>query len=500
MSDVVRARSLTGKSSMTLMRRLFMIMTIAFVGLVMSGLIAYRTINQIKVNGPVYRDIILGKDLIADVLPPPEYIIESYLTTYEMLGETNPMGLQSLKDRMTRLQAEYAQRHEYWKNELTDEAARKALLQDSFEPAQAFFNAYNARFLPAIDAKDKATARSVLESELSTTYGAHRMAIDKTVRLAAAIASDNETRAAKIERTSFYVLISGTAIITAAVAAVSWIIGLGIKRSLAKLASNLDANARTVALAASQVASAGEALASGASEQAASLEESASAMEEMSSMTRRNAETADLASSLATESTRASEAGNEAMKQMETAIAEIEAGANDTAKIIKSIDEIAFQTNLLALNAAVEAARAGEAGKGFSVVAEEVRSLAQRSADAARHTAELIRASVDRAHNGVEIAKSVGTYLSQIGSVSGKVQAHVAEIASASKEQAQGIDSLNRSVAQMDQVTQQNAAGAEESSAASKQLAEQAASLQELVASLHQLLGSTNNAPELQSA
>jgi hypothetical protein len=472
-----------------LMRRLGFIMGIAFVGLLLSGVIAYRTIDKVKINGLAYREIVNGKDLIADILPPPEYIIESYLTTFEMVAEADPQKLDVLKKRMERLQNEYAQRHAFWQTELTDAEARSALLEESFAPAQSFFEAYNKRFLPAIESRDPAKAHAILRTELASAYETHRASIDKTVERATAMASENETNAAGIERASLLTLLISTVVLISAVGLLSWYIGRGIKRSLAKLAGQLDANARTVALAASQVASAGESLAAGASAQAANLEESTSAMDAMSSMTRRNAETAKLASELASQSTKASAEGNEAMQRMGSAITEIETGANDTAKIIKSIDEIAFQTNLLALNAAVEAARAGEAGKGFAVVAEEVRTLAQRSAEAARQTAELIEASVDRARNGVEIAKAVGTFLDRIGDVSGKVRTHVTEIAAATTEQAQGIDSINRSVMQMDQITQQNAAGAEESSAASKQLAEQATAMSGLVGDLHALLG-----------
>ena len=166
---------------------------------------------------------------------------------------------------------------------------------------------------------------------------------------------------------------------------------------------------------------------------------------------------------------------------MSQAIDDIKTSSDETAKIIKTIDEIAFQTNLLALNAAVEAARAGEAGKGFAVVAEEVRNLAQRSAEAARNTADMIEGSVKNADNGVQISQEVGQSLQEIAEGNRKVNDLVAEIAAASAEQAQGIEQINTAVGQMDQVTQSNTASAEESSSAAEELASQAQELKGMV-------------------
>ncbi len=270
------------------------------------------------------------------------------------------------------------------------------------------------------------------------------------------------------------------------------LIGLYITRSLTsvlrRLAENLSNGADQTSNAASQVAASSQSLAQGASEQAASLEETSSSLEEISSMTKKNADTAHQTSLLSAEAKAVADKGNLAMSKMSTAIAEIEKSATDTARIVKTIDEIAFQTNLLALNAAVEAARAGEAGKGFAVVAEEVRNLAMRSADAAKHTTSLIEGSVQNAKNGVTIAEQVAKALAEITTASGKVNLLVAEIAAASQEQSQGITRVNQAIQQMDKVTQSNAAAAEQSAASAEELNGQSNQVQAIVDELQLLV------------
>ncbi len=236
-----------------------------------------------------------------------------------------------------------------------------------------------------------------------------------------------------------------------------------------------------VSSASQQISSGSQSLAQGANEQASSLEEVSSSLEEMSSMTKQNAENANQAKSLAAEANGNAAQGKQAMQRMSDAITKIKDSSDETAKIVKTIDEIAMQTNLLALNAAVEAARAGEAGRGFAVVAEEVRNLAQRSAEAAKNTANMIEESVKNAEEGVQISLDVAKSFDVIAGSNAKVDGLIAEIAAASNEQSQGIDQVNTAVAQMDKVTQQNAANSEESASAAEELSSQAEELQSMV-------------------
>jgi methyl-accepting chemotaxis protein len=267
------------------------------------------------------------------------------------------------------------------------------------------------------------------------------------------------------------------------------LISRSINNALRRIASTLGAGAEQTASASGQVAQSSQSMAEGASEQASSLEETSASLEEMTSMTKQNAENANQASKLMALAKETVDDMARATDEMSKAISEIKSSSDETAKIIKTIDEIAFQTNLLALNAAVEAARAGDAGKGFAVVAEEVRNLAQRSAEAARNTAEMIAGSVKNADNGVQVTDRVSEALKHTVTNSEKVAQLVAEIAAASNEQAQGIEQINTAVAQMDQVTQSNAANSEESASASEELSAQAEEMQRMVMELVAMVG-----------
>jgi methyl-accepting chemotaxis protein len=254
-----------------------------------------------------------------------------------------------------------------------------------------------------------------------------------------------------------------------------------VVQSLGTALNQVSEAVAQVTSASGEIASGAQSLAEGANVQASSLEEISSSLEEMSSMTKQNAENSNQAKLLAAEARTAANEGDTSMKRMAEAIQQIKTSSDNTAKIIKTIDDIAFQTNLLALNAAVEAARAGEAGKGFAVVAEEVRNLAMRSAEAAKNTATMIEESVENANGGVRITEEVGVSLGRIVDRAERLGGLIAEIAAASNEQALGIEQVNKAVAQMNQVTQSNAANSEESASASEELSSQAAELANMV-------------------
>lgn len=268
----------------------------------------------------------------------------------------------------------------------------------------------------------------------------------------------------------------------------AWIIVAGLVRRLTRVSEILSANAEQVDRASDEIAGSSKSLADSASTQASSLEETSASLAEMSSMTKQNADNAGQANSLSVGAQGATEQGREAVTRMGQAMNKIHTSAEETAKIVKTIEEIAFQTNLLALNAAVEAARAGEAGMGFAVVAEEVRNLALRSSEAAKQTAHLISDAQTNAKTGVTLIKDVEVHFSKISEGITKVTSLIAEVANASIEQSKGVEQINVAVTAMERVTQTNAAAAEEASAASTELSSQAKELKEAVASLNRVI------------
>jgi hypothetical protein len=274
-------------------------------------------------------------------------------------------------------------------------------------------------------------------------------------------------------------------------------IGIGltlmITRPVRAVIGGLGDGADQVAGASGQVSSASQLLAQGASEQAAAVEETSSSLEEMASMTRQNAENAAEANQLMGSTLGVVGEASASMADLSKSMHEISQASEETQKIIKTIDEIAFQTNLLALNAAVEAARAGEAGAGFAVVADEVRNLAMRASEAAKNTANLIDQSVKRIQAGTQLAAQTGGAFERVTEGSQRIAGIIAEISAASVEQSQGIDQVNRAVSEMEKVIQQNAANAEESAASAEELNAQAEQMRAYVEALQLLVNGTRD-------
>jgi methyl-accepting chemotaxis protein len=295
--------------------------------------------------------------------------------------------------------------------------------------------------------------------------------------------AENEAKTAKI--LALVCMIGGTILAVS----LGFFLSLSITRPVNRVVSSLSEASEQVVSASSQVSSASQSLAEGASEQAASIEETSSSLEEMSSMTKQNADNATTADRLMKESKQMVERANGSMTELTQSMEDISKASDETSKIIKTIDEIAFQTNLLALNAAVEAARAGEAGAGFAVVANEVRNLAMRAAEAAKNTAGLIEGTVKKVKEGSELVERTNVAFSEVSKSAVKVADLVSEIAAASSEQAQGIDQINKAVAEMDKVTQQNAANAEESASASEEMNAQAEQMKSIAGELQGIVG-----------
>ncbi|MBF0203914.1 MAG: methyl-accepting chemotaxis protein, partial [Desulfamplus sp.] len=277
------------------------------------------------------------------------------------------------------------------------------------------------------------------------------------------------------------IMLTGLVIAFVTGVVLAFFISISITRPVRKVIEGLSAGSEQVASASGQVSSASQALAQGASEQAASIEETSASLEEVSSMIKQNSDNASQADNLMKDANSVVLRANNSMNKLTSSMEEISRASTETSKIIKTIDEIAFQTNLLALNAAVEAARAGEAGAGFAVVAEEVRNLAMRSAEAAKNTASLIEGTVTKVNEGSVLVKKTSDEFTLVATSSEKVGQLVAEIAAASKEQTTGIEQINIAVSEMDKVIQQNAASAEQSASASEEMNAQAETMNDYV-------------------
>jgi methyl-accepting chemotaxis protein len=307
-------------------------------------------------------------------------------------------------------------------------------------------------------------------------------------RANAAVASQQEAVARKIWVVSLAVL--------AAFAVIGVVVGFTVRKvsnGLRYAIRGLSETAGQIASAASQVSSSSQSLAQGSSEQAASLEETSAASEEINSMARKNTENTGAAADLVTRSQHQFVETNQKLDEMVVAMGEINTQSQKVSKIIKVIDEIAFQTNLLALNAAVEAARAGEAGMGFAVVADAVRKLAQRCAEAAKDTSALLEESITKSRNGQTKADQVAEVIRVITKESAKIKALMDEVNEGSQQQTLGIEQIGKAITQMEQVTQEVAASAEESASAAEELHAQSEALKNLVERLVAMVGATDS-------
>jgi methyl-accepting chemotaxis protein/methyl-accepting chemotaxis protein-1 (serine sensor receptor) len=363
--------------------------------------------------------------------------------------------------------------------------------------------------LTAMKDGEREVYKSALTGDMTASASAYKGLVPLADRLRAATVQVLKTQDEHLSDDSeaAYASIDSGRWIVAVLLALSFAVGMvvvfvirQINTLLRHSVIELSESAVQIASAASQVAASSQSLAQGASEQTATIEETSSASAEINSMARRTTESSRTSAEMVTRSQENFEKTNQSLAEMVEAMDGINASSQKISKIIKVIDEIAFQTNILALNAAVEAARAGEAGMGFAVVADEVRNLAQRCAQAAKDTADLIEESIQRSDGGRVKVDQVAVAIRAITAESAKIKVLVDEINLGSVEQSSGIDQISRAITQMEQVTQSSAANAEESAAAAEELNAQAEHMKDVVGALRVMVdGASASGTEMHS-
>jgi methyl-accepting chemotaxis protein len=453
--------------------------------LTLVGLIAWNGLDHVrKEAGHLKVDVMPGTINSASFTLGQ---VENFVRTLLLLQEANPEERKKIEAQMSASSKRSSEFISAYEGTITTEEDRALFNQVS--AGRKKYQDTRAEYTKLLAAGQAAEANAHLLTQVVPAYEAFiaqtRVMFEYNVKNGHELALRLDNTARLTER--LIVIAASTALLLALV--IGFLIIRSTNKALKTITEQLSIGADQANESAAQVSTASQTLAEGASEQAASLEETSASLEEIASMTKRNAESANQAKQLSNQTRHAAESGSTSMAEMKTAMDAIKESSSNIAKIVKTIDEIAFQTNILALNAAVEAARAGEAGAGFAVVADEVRNLAQRSAQSARETAERIEDSVTRSEHGVRISSKVAESFEEIVDKARRVDELVAEIASASKEQSQGIEQVSIAVTQMDQVTQSNAAGAEESASAAQELNAQSMMMRQSVQSLQLLVG-----------
>jgi methyl-accepting chemotaxis protein len=498
---------------------------LAIVALLTLGTLAVLAgFNQVRIGGPLDSESRRAADYIADILPPPAYIIESYLEA-TLLLEVPPTEREAHVDRLHQLFKDYQARQDFWSIEPLPADLKAQLVEVANAPARSFWAELHTKYIPAVRAGDRPRA---LESyaRLAAAYAAHRAAIDKAVLMAQRYQADVKARA----RTSLVVALG----ICVVFGLVTLVILFGadryarrhLTRPLAEAAEALRAMAagrhdvtiegedrpdeigeiarafavlhsatdekvqleravskacENIRVGLAEIRAASDDLARRTESQSVAIEHTVKVMEQVSESVGETAMSAVNVAAFVSEAQTDADQGGWIVNNAIGAMEGIQKSSQEINQIVNMIDGIAFQTNLLALNAGVEAARAGDAGKGFAVVAQEVRALAQRSADAARDIKALIGASSAQVEKGVALVQQSGDSLKTIVGKINSVSDLMAQIASAARAQASGIKDVKASISEMSESTLQNAAMVEESTAATHSLAAQADTLGELI-------------------
>lgn len=502
---------------MKLSRRFAILALVVMGGMLVFGVWTLLALKKLDTSGPVYTQITQAKDLTADILPPPLFIVESYLVMTQAINASSSEQ-EKLFAQIPKLQKDFWDRKAYWDQQNLDDSVR-APLEEAAKHAKVVFDLINKEIVPALKANDISTVNMVI-IDIQKEYEAHRQANIAMVKAAEELSKQAEKTGNRIASITIWGTIVMWVLMGVVLALSIGIIARTVQKqigadpsevvdfarrieqgdlstsnqavdadsiigTLVKMQSSLRDVVAGVRRSADQVANASVEISHGnqdlsmrTEQQSSALEQTTSTIGQMSSVVGKNAQDAQSASQLAHSASEVAQRGGAVVSQVVDTMKGINESSRKIADIISVIDGIAFQTNILALNAAVEAARAGEQGRGFAVVASEVRALAGRSAEAAREIKALISTSVERVEFGSTLVDQAGTTMQEVVSSIQQVSDLMQGISSASAHQASDMDRVSDAVHDMEHTTQQNAALVEQMAAAAAALQSQA---QELV-------------------